>query len=269
MPVYAGIDVHRKRSQVAVVDDAGAVLKNRNVVNCVDTILSLIGKSPTHPPVAFEAVYGWSWLVELLDDNGYEPHLVHPDAVQAIASARLKNDEVDAATLAKSSCSTGSPTALPAASRTASRRSTSVRRGGTCCSRPPGCTCRRPRCPPPPRPAGGRSGSAPSSSGGPPATTPARCCCPASCGWRTFGSRQVQDGRNVAGAGAGAVARLGSGVADASNEHGESLDWSELVATVARVFPGRPLVGHEGGDDLSAALASGFIAVGPLRVWVP
>ena len=76
---------------------------------------------------------------------------------------------------------------------------------------------------------------------------------------------KVRDGRNVAGA----VARLGSGVVDVSNAHGESLDWSELVAAVARVFPGRPLVGYEGGDDLSAALASGFIAVGPLRVWVP
>ena len=29
MSVYVGIDVHRKRSQVAVVDEAGQVLKNR------------------------------------------------------------------------------------------------------------------------------------------------------------------------------------------------------------------------------------------------
>jgi hypothetical protein len=59
MSVYVGIDVHRKHSQVAVVDDAGVVLKNRNVVNGVETILSLIGEYPTHTPVAFEAAYGW------------------------------------------------------------------------------------------------------------------------------------------------------------------------------------------------------------------
>ena len=76
---------------------------------------------------------------------------------------------------------------------------------------------------------------------------------------------KVEDERIVAGA----IARLGSGVVDVSNAHGEALDWSELVATVARVFPGRPLVGYERGDDLSAALDSGFAAVGPLRVWVP
>jgi len=101
MSVYVGIDVHRKRSQVAVVDESGQVLANRNVVNGVETILSVIGEYPVHTPVAFEAAYGWGWLVELLDDYGYEPHLVHPTRREAIASARLKNDKVDAATLAR------------------------------------------------------------------------------------------------------------------------------------------------------------------------
>jgi len=31
MSVYVGIDVHRKRSQVAVIDTGGEVLANRNV----------------------------------------------------------------------------------------------------------------------------------------------------------------------------------------------------------------------------------------------
>ncbi len=31
MSVYVGIDVHRKRSQVAVIDAKGKVLANRNV----------------------------------------------------------------------------------------------------------------------------------------------------------------------------------------------------------------------------------------------
>jgi transposase len=33
MNVYVGLDVHRKRSQVAIVDDAGAQQHNRNVAN--------------------------------------------------------------------------------------------------------------------------------------------------------------------------------------------------------------------------------------------
>ena len=43
MSVYVGIDVHRKRSQVAVVDQGGEVLANRNVTNGVAPILSVIG----------------------------------------------------------------------------------------------------------------------------------------------------------------------------------------------------------------------------------
>ena len=70
MSVYVGIDVHRKRSQVAVVTEDGKVQLNRNVVN---------GSEPMLRP---------------------DPHLVHPLRCKAIASARLKNDKVDAAILA-------------------------------------------------------------------------------------------------------------------------------------------------------------------------
>jgi transposase len=40
---------------------------------------------PTAAPVAFEAAYGWGWLVELLEDYGFDPHLVHPLRCKAIA----------------------------------------------------------------------------------------------------------------------------------------------------------------------------------------
>ncbi len=38
MSVYVGIDVHRKRSQVAVIDSGGEVLANRNVPSGTETI---------------------------------------------------------------------------------------------------------------------------------------------------------------------------------------------------------------------------------------
>src|SRR5262245_24691556 len=101
MSVYVGIDVHRKRSQVAVLDAKGEVIANRNVPNGAEPILKVIGGLPTGTPAAFEAAYGASWLVELLEDYGFAPHLVHPSRGKAIASARLKNDKVDAAILAQ------------------------------------------------------------------------------------------------------------------------------------------------------------------------
>jgi transposase len=101
MSVYVGIDVHRKRSQVAVIGQDGEVLANRNVPNGTETILGVIGGLPAGTPAAFEAAFGWGWLVELLEDYGFAPHLVHPLRCKAIASARLKNDKVDAAILAQ------------------------------------------------------------------------------------------------------------------------------------------------------------------------
>ena len=93
MSVYVGIDVHRKRSQVAVVTEDGKVQLNKNVVNGSEPMLRLIGDLPSGTPVAFEAAFGWGWLAQLLEDYGFEAHLVHPLRCKAIASARLKNDK--------------------------------------------------------------------------------------------------------------------------------------------------------------------------------
>jgi hypothetical protein len=86
---------------VAVINGDGEVLANRNVTNGVVPILSVIGGLPAGTPAAYEAAFGWGWLLELLEDYGFEPHMVHPLQCKAIASARLKNDKAGAATLAQ------------------------------------------------------------------------------------------------------------------------------------------------------------------------
>jgi transposase len=98
--VYVGMDVHRKRTQVAVVGDDGKEVLNRSVANRAEELAPLVGSLAPHTPVAFEAAYGWGWVVELLEHWDLDPHLAHPLRCKAIASARLKNDKVDARTLA-------------------------------------------------------------------------------------------------------------------------------------------------------------------------
>ncbi|MDQ1032535.1 transposase [Streptomyces umbrinus] len=100
MQAYVGIDVHRRRSQIAVTDEGGKIAVNRNVPNGRETVLGVIGDLPVGTPVAFEAAFGWGRLIELLQDYGFEAHMAHPLQCKAIALARLKNDKVDAATLA-------------------------------------------------------------------------------------------------------------------------------------------------------------------------
>jgi transposase len=43
MSVYVGTDVHRKRSQIAVLDELGEVRVNRNVPNGTGSVLAVIG----------------------------------------------------------------------------------------------------------------------------------------------------------------------------------------------------------------------------------
>jgi transposase len=101
MRVYVGMDVHRKRSQVALVDEHGGQLLNRNLPNHSAELTSILGRLEPGTPVAFEAAYGWGWLAAPLEELTLEPHLVHPSRCKAIASARLKDDRVDARTLAQ------------------------------------------------------------------------------------------------------------------------------------------------------------------------
>jgi transposase len=82
MTVYVGMDVHRKRSQVAIVDTAGVPQRNRNLANDPAKLIPVLGALPPGTPVAFEAAYGWGWLVDLLEELELEPHLVHPSRSQ-------------------------------------------------------------------------------------------------------------------------------------------------------------------------------------------
>ena len=44
--------------------------------------------------------------------------------------------------------------------------------------------------------------------------------------------------------------------------------YAQAAAAAVACYPGRSLVGYESGGDLARALAAGFGAIGPLRVWV-
>jgi transposase len=96
---WVGIDLHRRRSQIAIIDDQGELALSRRIVNDPEAFKELLG-DPDATHVALEATYGWEWLADLLQEAGYEVHLAHPLRTQAIAAARVKTDAVDAKTLA-------------------------------------------------------------------------------------------------------------------------------------------------------------------------
>jgi transposase len=96
---WVGIDLHRRRSQVAIIDEHGELALQKRISTGRQPIIELLGDAEsTH--VALEATYGWEWLAELLEDAGFDVHLAHPLRTRAIAAARVKTDAVDARTLA-------------------------------------------------------------------------------------------------------------------------------------------------------------------------
>jgi transposase len=95
-----GIDLHKSRSHVAVLDEGGRRLLSRRIYNDPATFLELLGEIDGESKIALEATYGWEWLADVLEEAGYELHLAHPLRTKAIASARVKTDSVDALTLA-------------------------------------------------------------------------------------------------------------------------------------------------------------------------
>jgi transposase len=100
MSVYVGIDVHRKRSQVAVVTQDGTVQVNKNVVNGSEPFLRLIGDLPSGNA---SGVRGRVRL-ELAGGSARGLRLRRvPGAPAAVQGDRLRaaEDKVDAAILAQ------------------------------------------------------------------------------------------------------------------------------------------------------------------------
>jgi transposase len=96
---WVGIDLHRRRSQIAIIDQDGQLTLSKRIPTGRETFTELLG-DPDGTQVALEATYGWEWLAELLEDAGFDVHLAHPLRTRAIAAARVKTDAVDAKTLA-------------------------------------------------------------------------------------------------------------------------------------------------------------------------
>jgi transposase len=96
---WVGIDLHRRRSQIAIIDEHGELTLQKRIPTGRETFIELLG-DPKSTHVALEATYGWEWLAELLEEAGFDVHLAHPLRTRAIAAARVKTDAVDARTLA-------------------------------------------------------------------------------------------------------------------------------------------------------------------------
>jgi transposase len=96
---YVGIDLHRRRSVIVRMNDAGEVLGVSRIDNDPLALSMAIAEGGPDPEVALEACYGWYWAADVLQAEGARVHLVHPLGLHW-DSRRVKNDVKDATELA-------------------------------------------------------------------------------------------------------------------------------------------------------------------------
>ncbi len=97
--VHIGVDHHKRFSQLAILTETGEVIERR-VPHEEPGLRATFASLPGPCKIAFESNGCWYWFVDLLEGVGHEVVMANPKQVKAIASARLKNDRVDAKMLA-------------------------------------------------------------------------------------------------------------------------------------------------------------------------
>ena len=100
MSRYVGIDLHRRRSVVVILDENGSRVSSRRIENSLLNLSAAVAEAGPDPEVVLEATWGWYWAADVLQDMGCRVHLAHPLGVKGFENRRVKNDEKDATLLA-------------------------------------------------------------------------------------------------------------------------------------------------------------------------
>jgi transposase len=99
---YVGMDIHKRFSQVAVIDEMGKVKERRRLNHTPkEELYSYFNQFPQDTQVIMEPTCGWGWLSDCISDLGLEVILAHPLKVRLIAESQIKTDKVDAVVLAQ------------------------------------------------------------------------------------------------------------------------------------------------------------------------
>jgi transposase len=100
MKTHVGVDLHQRFCYLTAVSASGKVLRHGQVANHAAALQQWLGSVPGPRQVVVEASGFWPAFQRAARPQAERMVMVHPQRVKAIASAKLKNDRVDSATLA-------------------------------------------------------------------------------------------------------------------------------------------------------------------------
>ena len=101
MGLYAGIDLHSRNNYIGVINDKDKRLYSKRHPNKMKDVLSALRPfKRSLKGVVVESTYNWYWLVDGLQENGYEVHLANPCAIQQYSGLKHTDDRWDSFWLA-------------------------------------------------------------------------------------------------------------------------------------------------------------------------
>ena len=92
MTRYVGVDLHRRRSVIVVLDGDGAELWTHRIDNEPLRLGLEIEAAGPEPEVVLEATWGWYWAADVIAQAGGRVHLADPLGIAGFENRRVKND---------------------------------------------------------------------------------------------------------------------------------------------------------------------------------
>jgi transposase len=101
METYAGIDLHSSNNFIGVINDQDKRLYGKRHSNRLEDILRALDPfKESLRGVVVESTFNWYWLVDGLQENGYQVHLANPSAIKQYEGLKHTDDQWDSFWLA-------------------------------------------------------------------------------------------------------------------------------------------------------------------------
>jgi transposase len=96
METYAGIDLHSSNNFIGVIDSTDKRLYGKRHSNRLEDVLKALEPfKQSLKGVVVESTFNWYWLVDGLQDHGYQVHLANPSAMKQYEGLKHTDDQWD------------------------------------------------------------------------------------------------------------------------------------------------------------------------------